>query len=194
MMRFSAHDVIDREKKIVEKEKQNKNLLGIMKNVLLKRNPNYHFTFHVPSYLYIRANQFCRNINRRIDGTFIISDLVRVLYEDFLEYAIETNNIDAIFKKLQVRDLSPAVISTGENSDYIFEEVRGYEQVIVELDHESSLQGEFILRDMIEIYKDHNYTLENILEIIFVDFIDDFRKGLIKNPMDKIINLLENNL
>ena len=43
---------------------------------------------------------------------------------------------------------------------------------------------------MLDIYPEHQFTLENILEITYSNFIDDYRKGLIKNPIEKIMQYI----
>ncbi|MEQ6377115.1 hypothetical protein RZN25_09810 [Bacillaceae bacterium S4-13-56] len=72
----------------------------------------------------------------------------------------------------------------------LFEELRGYEEIRTRIEHKDALRGEFLLRDMLGIYQDHSITLENILEIVYCDFIDDYRKGLIKRPIQKVIQYL----
>ena len=54
-----------------------------------------------------------------------------------------------------------------------------------------ALRGEVLLADMEEVQPGHGYTLERVFELLYIDFIDKFRKGdnlpLIKN----ILALLE---
>lgn len=192
-MKFSQVDVIGHEHFILVARKQTKGLslwTKLMNSYHNPRNPTHTFTFYVPHYLYIRSVSFCEDIEAEINETFTTSHLARILYIDFLSYFIKKNDMHDIYSKLVVRDRTPAPIRPFESEKsfkgIIFEEVRGYEMIKMRLEHKLALKGEFLLRDMVEIYKDHSFSLENILEIVYCDFIEDYRKGLIKNPIDKI--------
>lgn len=196
-MKFSQLDVIGLERGILSnrKEVEGARMWGRFLNAILyPRNPKHTFTFYTPSYLYIRSLSFCEDVESEIDDNFDAAQLAKILYIDFLEYVKRSNNIHDIYRRLLARDLSPTIIkpyySDNSYSGVLFEEMRGFEKVSVQLPHKLALKGEFLLRDMLEIYPDHTFTLENILEIVYCDFVDDYRKGLIKNPIDKIIYYL----
>lgn len=186
-MKFSQIDVIGKEQQLIISRQKNKKVLVRIVNHVLNRNPIYTFYFGVPTYTFMRAKAFCEDVEQQIDGQFSPSDLAKVLFKDFLEYHRSTNNVDAIFKKLQARDISPTIIMRKHESELLFEEHRGFEIMTTRLNHRDALRGEYLLRDMLDIYKDHSFTLENILEIIFRDFIDDYRRGFIKDPYNKVI-------
>jgi hypothetical protein len=193
-MRLSALDVIGQERKILanRREMESAGLWSkLINGVLQPRNPKHTFTFYTPQYLFIRSVSFCEDVAAEIEGRFDPGDLARVLYMDFLEYVKKHNDPHLLYKQLNARDLSPATIkpySTDEVYKGVnFEEMRGFEPVQTRLDHRQALKGEFLLRDMLEIYQDHHFTLESILEIVYCNFVDDYRKGIIKKPIDKIV-------
>ncbi|HHW36846.1 MAG TPA: hypothetical protein GXX18_06335 [Bacillales bacterium] len=194
-MKFSQLDVIGQEYKIIKERKELKNG-GLFRKVLYfilnRRNPKHIFNFYVPEYLYMRAISFCHDIEREINDSFTIGELTDILYFDFLEYVRKANDINTVHKRLAARDLAPAKVFQTEDvhNGVVFEEIRGFEMIETCIDHKDALKGEFLLRDMLEIYTDHTFTLENILEIVFCDFIDDYRRGLIKNPLPKILHYL----
>lgn len=158
------------------------------------KNPQYRFIFYVPHYIYIRAGSFCDDVADEIDGRFTHLELAQVLFTDFLEYMKRKNDLHDLHKRLQTRDLSPTSIKHYQTDEahagVVFEEFRGFEEIKTRLRHKDALRGECILRDMLEIYPDHQFTLENVLEIVFCDFVDDYRKGVIKNPIKKITQYL----
>lgn len=196
-MKFSNKDCINQERLILanRKEYAGANVFSKMFNsILYPRNPKHYFSFYVPQYMYIRAVSFCEDIEVEIEKSFTIGNLAEILYIDFLEYVRKTNDLHNVHNRLQTRDLSPTNIkhySTDEiHKGVIFEEFRGFEQITARLEHRDALKGEFLLRDMMEIYKDHTFSLENVLEICFCDFIDDYRRSVIKNPIGKITQYL----
>lgn len=196
-MRFSQLDIMGQEQLIVKERKELKNENIFQKALYLllnRRYPKHTFIFYVPEYLYLRAISFCQDIEREINDSCTIGELAGILYFDFLEYVRKTNDIDTIYKRLAARDLAPIKVFQTDDvyNGVVFEEIRGYEMVETRIEHKDALKGEFLLRDMLEIYTDHTFQLENILEIVFCDFIDDYRRGLIKNPLAKILHYLDN--
>jgi hypothetical protein len=196
-LQFSRVDVIGQERRILASRKDGKNrgvVNRIIDVILFPKNPKHTFTFHIPHYLFIRSVSFCYDVAEEIEDRFEPNDLARILYEDFFEYVKKTNNIHDIYKRLNARDLSPTTISAYQTDEayrgVISEEMRGFEEVQTRLEHKVAIKGEFLLRDMLEIYQDHQFKLENILEIIYCDFVEDYRKGLIKNPINKIVQYL----
>lgn len=196
-MQFSQVNVIKEEEWILanRREVANKKFVSRLVNfILYPRNPKHTFNFYVPRYLFLRGVSFAEDIAYEIGDKFDIGDLVAVLYKDFLEYVRKTNNLHNVYTRLTARDLSPTSIKPYQSeeaySGVIFEELRGFEEVKTRIEHKDALRGEFLLRDMLDIYQDHTFTLENILEIVYCDFVDDYRKGLIKRPIQKIVQYL----
>lgn len=196
-MKFSNVDVIGNEEYLLEsrKERETKGVFGrIFNAIIYPKNPKYTFCFYMPKYIYLRSVSFCDEVEEEVGGEFNVSDLARVLYDDFLEYVKnfknDINEIHNIYSRLKARSLNPTRIipfSTDEVYEgVIFKEHRGFELIKVKIEHKDALRGELLLRDMLEIYPEHGFILENVLEIIYYDFIEDFRKFLIKNPVQKI--------
>ncbi|MFT8320099.1 MAG: hypothetical protein ABF649_04270 [Bacillus sp. (in: firmicutes)] len=192
-MIFSALDVIGKEKVIIENRKGLKEAgmwERLTNSFFSPRNPKHTFTFYVPEYLFLRSVSFCEDVSDEIDGKFETNKLAKILYEDFLQHFRKKNDLHEIYKKLTIRDLSPSIIKPYQTEvayeGGLFEELRGFQEVRVTLSHQQALKGEFIL-SALDIYPEHSFTLENILEITYSNFIDDYRKSLIKNPIEKIV-------
>jgi hypothetical protein len=185
-VQFSQVNVIEKEQQLIVSKTKNRKVFERFVDFVLYRNPTYTFYFGVPTYTFMRAKAFCEDVEGRIESEFTISDLAALLFKDFLAFLKSTNNMEAIMKRLQSRNLSPVILKRNEHLELIFEEYRGFELITAKLSHKEALRGEFVLRDMLDLYKDHSFTLENVLEIIFMDFIDDYRRGFIKDPFSRI--------
>lgn len=197
MMKFSQLDVIGQERSILKERKEaaGSGLFNrAMTAILYPKNPKRTFNFHAPHYLYMRSVAFCEDVAEDIEDKFTTNDLARVLYTDFLHYMKKSNDLHDLHKRLTTRDLSPAIVKPYQTDEayngVIFEEMRGFEEVVTTIAHKDALRGEYLLRDMLDIYPDHTFTLEQVLEIVYCDFVDDYRKGIIKNPIAKITNYL----
>lgn len=194
-MKFSQVDVIGHERRIIATRKEITGFWGNIFNMVLDpKNPNRLFNFYIPNYLFMRSVAFCDDMSDEINAAFKPNDLAEVLYSDFLEYAKKTNDLHDLHRRLLTRDLAPAIIKPYQTdkayNGVIFEEARGFEIISAKIPHKDALRGEYLLRDMLEIYQEHTFTLENVLTIIYCDFVDDYRKGIIKNPIAKIKNYL----
>lgn len=197
-MQFSQVDVISRENEIRRNRKEyetKKWYQRALNNLWEPRNPRHKFSFAIKNHLYLSASIFCEDVAQELErGAFSVPDLVEALYKDFLTFYRRTNDIHGTYKRLKARDLTPATVTPYRNEEpgdgNIFEEeARGLELLEVRLDHKDALRGELILRAMTEVYE-HTYTLENVLEIVACDFIDDYRRGYITNPIDKVLHYL----
>jgi hypothetical protein len=193
-MKFSQIDCISKERVFLaeNKEVEAMKFFGRLFNrIIYPKNPKYTFSFYVPKFLYMRSISFCEDVAAEIEERFTIDDLARVLYTDFLEYVKKTNDIHDIYKRLNARSRAKTTIKPYSVEDttpgIMFEEMRGFEIIETKIKHKMALKGEYLLHDMLEIYQEHTFTLEDILEIVYCDFIDDYRKGLIKKPIEKII-------
>lgn len=196
-MRFSSVDAIAIERQIINNRKEYegaKIFSRIINHMFNPRNPKHTFSFFVPSYIYMRAISFCEEVEEEIGESFTIGHLANVLYIDFLEYVRKSNNIHDIYSRLKARGIMATVIKPYQTekvyAGVLYEESRGYDEVKTRIDHRDALRGEYLLKDMLEIYQDHGFILEHILEVVFCDFIDDYRKSLIKNPIDKVIQYI----
>jgi hypothetical protein len=196
-MKFSKADVIGRERKItfIHEGDKEKNLFSYLFDwFLFPKNPVHTFTFQVPSYLHERSVTFCYDISEEIGEDFTPSRLANALFLDFLEFVKKSNDMHEIYNRLNARSLSPTTIQPYETEaaypGVVFEEIRGYKKVQTTIKHIFALKGEQHLYDMLAVYPNHTFTLEHVLEFIFCDFIDDYRKKEIKNPIKKILQYL----
>ena len=53
------------------------------------------------------------------------------------------------------------------------------------------LRGEILLADMEEVWPDHGFTMERIFELLYIDFIDQYRKGKSASVVERVLKLLD---
>ena len=191
---FSAVNATEKENLIRSHHKSKRFLGKLWDEFLYPSNPTYSLSFFTNQYLYLRAESFCEDMSDEMGEEFTLSDLVQSLYIDFLSYARQKAKLTDILKRFQARELTQFILTPYQTPDatkgVLFEEIRGFQKVIVKLPHKMVLRGEFILRDLLE-YQEHSYTVENILEIVFHTFMDEYRRGYIENPIQKISQYAE---
>lgn len=191
-MKFSNVDVIGKQLIMNHNKKHEKK--GFWTKLIKSKEPEYTFSFYTPKDIYNRSLSLCHDVEMELaEGEeFTISDLARALYTDFINFVRDSNDFHDTYKRLKTRDFSPTIISPYSTEEVydgvIFEEVRGFEIVETKICHRDALRGEYHLKDMLLSYPEHGYILEHVLEIVFYNFVDNYRKCLIKNPIDKILH------
>lgn len=150
-------------------------------------------TIKVPKNLYLRAEVFCEDIQDLSEMTFIQNDLMNLLYDEFLTYAKNNPDPRALFNLIVSLDQqSGKEASMEKQNEFVFKLVHKevHQEMIplnLRLRRKYALRGEVLLADMDEVQPQHGYTLERVFELIYIDFIDKFRKG---NNNDSIKNIL----
>jgi hypothetical protein len=154
-------------------------------------------TIEVPKNLYFRAEILCDDIEELSGMAFIQNDLMNLLYNDFLIYAKKNPDPRAIFNLLS--SLEPSgkdtqLLQQGENVYKMVTQESKQEMIALHLRmrRKVALRGEVLLADMEEVQPQHGYTLERIFELLYIDFIDKFRKGNSADAINNIIKLLDN--
>lgn len=108
-----------------------------------------------------------------------------MLVNDFIRNVRRISDPNHIYHKLLLRDRRPVKVNskrmkpnTGEMS-------------IVEIEfrikRSLALRLEVLLADIAELYPDSKFSIENVLEIIYCDFIEAYKNGNLKNVVEKII-------
>jgi hypothetical protein len=202
MRPFSAHDILGKE---IRKREQPSNAFNtLLENFLDGDNAKKIYSFNIEKEVYTRAVNFCSDVELEEEVNFTIVDFTLALYKDFLSYIRNTNNIHRIYKNLMARDLAPAVINRYndeatdvDSSDYQnylyrqYDKTKKYKRVDIKLKKKDARRGECVLWDLEKIYPNHHFILEDILGILVTDFMDEYSKGAIKDPVDLIMSYID---
>lgn len=148
-------------------------------------------TLRLPSSSIIRAKVLCEDVNiiGNLEKAFTISDLISLLYDQFLLEVRNGDGLDQLYNRVMVRTTSLPIVRTATG---IYQEVNkkriGF--VPIKLDRNEALRGEVLLDDMAELYPDHGLRLEQLLELITYDFINEIPKKtnrlIVKQVLQKI--------
>ncbi|MBH0167249.1 hypothetical protein IHV12_20200 [Fictibacillus sp. 7GRE50] len=161
-------------------------MLGINNNVFL--------TISMPSVIVIRSRTLCYDITKDIKVKFTQTHLLSALYEDFLLYLRKSNNnLHEIYNWLVVRDTSSVKINDYSLNNEVDRNGESVDRchIKIGIDREDALRGENFLLDLEDFYPGHHFTLELILEIIFTDFINEYKQGNVKCIAQKLIKYTE---
>lgn len=154
-------------------------------------------TIEVPLNLYLRAEVFCEDIQDLSEMPFSQTDLINLLYNDFLTYAKKNPDPLALFRLLTSLDQQAGKdVRLEKQGKSVFKLIQKDVQqerktLQLRMRRKFALRGEVLLSDLEEVQPNHGYTLERIFELFYIDFIDKFRKGDNAAAIQNILALLE---
>jgi hypothetical protein len=137
-----------------------------------------------------RAEVFIGDINAKTNGAFAaltLEHLVHILYSDFLQHIRE--NLNEVKTNADTVTLKDAVNSLIEKRKIFFprqkrSDVGNYSVVRkrwvlleIQLRRETAQRGEVFLYDAGTVFPEFEMSLEELLSILFVDFISQLRRG-----------------
>lgn len=155
------------------------------------------FTIEIPLNLFLRAEVFCEDIQDLAEMPFVQNDLINLLYNDFLTYAKKNPDPHALFRLLTSLDQQAGKDARLEKQGgsvfkLIHKDVHQEMKILqLRMRRKFALRGEVLLADMEEFQPGHGYTLERVFELLYIDFIDKFRKGDNSAAIKNILALLE---
>jgi hypothetical protein len=163
----------------------------------LNKTSSVLFTIEIPLNLFLRAEVFCEDIQDLAEMPFVQNDLINLLYNDFLTYAKKNPDPHALFRLLTSLDQQAGKDARLEKQGgsvfkLIHKDVHQEMKILqLRMRRKFALRGEVLLADMEEFQPGHGYTLERVFELLYIDFIDKFRKGDNSAAIKNILALLE---
>jgi hypothetical protein len=156
-------------------------------------------TINVPLNLYLRAEVFCEDIHDLSEMPFVQNDLMNLLYNDFLLFAKKNPDPLALFRLLTSLDQSGKDSRLEKQGETVFtlihkDKNQNMKTLNLRMRRKFALRGEVMLADMEEVQPKHGYTLEKVFELLYIDFIDKFRKGNNADAIKKILHLLDDEI
>lgn len=172
---------------------------GIIGKFLYKMNKNTPviFSFQVPKNLYLRAEILCEDIEELSEMPFTQSTLIHLLYNDFLFHCKRNPDPRSHFNLLcNLEKTSGKQTHLQKENDHTFKLVyqethQEMKKIQIQIKRKIALRGEVLLADMEEVQPQHGFTLERIFELLYVDFIDTFRKGDSTETLNKLLKLIQ---
>ncbi|MED4068603.1 hypothetical protein [Priestia megaterium] len=155
-------------------------------------------TLLVPMEVFVRAQVFCEDVEELSGMQFSQADLIDILYMDFLTHVKSKPDHQTIFNSIiqlertSGKDLG--IVRSKQGSIYeVIHEYRdkNMEELKVKFRRKLILRGEILLADLESVFPDHGFMLENVLELLYCDFINNWRKGNNTKAMKDILKVLE---
>ncbi|WP_066415233.1 hypothetical protein [Sutcliffiella cohnii] len=156
---------------------QDKKITDKIISFLINTSKYVYVKLDIPADLYVRANVLCDDIETLSEEEFDQNRLLSILYDDFLRENRMKEALFQLYQRLTVHDRrAPSIKGLYEIHNQRIENDEYYE-LTVRIKRKEALRGEVLLSDLSNVYPKHPYTLEMVLETIYIDFLNDIKKG-----------------
>lgn len=153
------------------------------------------FNLRIPSHILYRTKLICQYIEDEIEEDFKLENFLMLLYLNFIKNSIRNYNPENIYKLLSKNyyDSKTIVLCNGDEIIKVDRKQTELSMLEITISKSDYDKGVLILEELYELYK-KRYSIANILECLWMDFISSYQKGENKRAYHSIMKLLKNTL
>lgn len=171
-----------------------------MKNIITDTVSNFISSYSkmeslelvVPKTIYLRTLLICEHIQDKTEQAFDIITLLTILYQEFIDNYIEEYNPNVIRQEINRSYRHDEKLLIHSNDRIYAYDKSTCRRIVFSfyLDKKSVEKGELLLDELEEIYGEAP-TIEKMIATLWINFIEDYKTGENKKPLQKIITLYE---
>lgn len=149
---------------------------------------------NIPNNILYRTQLICSSISNKNNIDFNLNSFITILFDSFIDKCIKQYNPDTILKMLifnknfnsnnnliiKYNDISYN-INNNHNNNYIMN---------IELSDDINSESILILDEIYDLYG-YKFTVSNLIESIWISYIEDYKKGINKRmyyKLNKLVN------
>lgn len=151
------------------------------------------YTFYVPVSEYLRGELFCDDVTEAANEKFTHIDLLTLLLDDFLFQAKKRSNPVDLYHELTIRSQNAIKINSyQEDESEILVPTNGPKKKMIKclIHRKQALRLEVMLSDIAELNMEHTFEVNDVLRMLYSDFILQYKNGNLSNVVDNIIQRL----
>ncbi|MCS0824766.1 hypothetical protein NX029_12360 [Cytobacillus firmus] len=156
----------------------------------LYKSQELEYSFSVPASEYLRGELFCNDVSEAMECKFTQRDLISLLLDDFLYQAKQRNNPYDLYHELDIRSEHSFKVNSyeGGNKTYNRNTSKGKERIFeCTIRRKEALRLEVMLSDIAELGENKSFTVNQVLRILYSDFIQKYRTGNLTNVIENIV-------
>lgn len=160
----------------------------------LSNSVDLKYTFTIPAADYLRGELFCSDVSEAMEEEFTQKHLIGILLDDLLFQAKKRSNPYELYNALNAMDRQFIQISSyseNNNMDTLKTNVKKPIKMECKIKRKQALRLEVMLSDIEELEPARVFTVEDVLQIIYCDFIYRYKNGSLKNVLESIIQRLK---
>lgn len=162
--------------------------VGLFEKFISKMSKNMpaNLEIKLPHRLFLKGELIAETISEEIEESFSQSDLVGLLTKEILNYYSLNNNPIKLYRTF--KEISSSFIVTR------YTQMSKEEQIPVKitLSKKDIFKLEMILADIEEIEGEINFTVEDLLELQYMNFMSDLLQGNNEDAIKRIIHKFNN--
>lgn len=149
------------------------------------------FNIAVPNDLYLRAETLCDDVTtlREENKTYTQSRLIDHTFNDFIEQVRRhDSNVGSIYTRLILRNQQIPLV----NGTPLFP-AKSRTTIPTKIPRDNVYRAEVLLKDLSVFAPKHSFKVENLIEIVYLDFLLEYQNGRRSNVIKEILNELDGN-
>lgn len=146
----------------------------------------------IPSDIFYRTELMCECVSDELEIDFQIQHFIYALYENFIHDAITKYNPKKILQALKDFPYYGETLNIVINGEKTIFEKNQHKIVNITITMKKCdiKKGELILSEIEELYG-YNASFEKLMSAIWIDYIEDYKKGNNKKAYTSIVKLLK---
>ncbi|MEB6550152.1 hypothetical protein MXL46_13740 [Heyndrickxia sporothermodurans] len=141
------------------------------------------YTIHIPVSAYLRGEYLCEEISESIQDSFSQRDLISILIDDFL-YAIKD-------RKLTTYGAYTEIIEREQNAMRLYNiQIEHNTEIVCSIKRKIALKLEIMLNDIYELGAQNIYSTNNLIQILYCNFIQRYKEGELATFLRDLIKRL----
>ncbi len=157
--------------------------------------PSMDLTYRitVPASDYLRGELFCDDVSEVINKPFTQKNLLSILIDDFLTREKQRRNSYDLFRELSSGIQQPIEIYhyRGEHETlHRKKDSQRNKEIDCTIKRKEALRLEVILSDLADLHPEITFTVNDVLQILYRNFIQQYKNGTLRNVVETIVKRL----
>jgi hypothetical protein len=152
------------------------------------------YTITVPVSEFLRGELFCEDISEVIDKSFTQTNLISILFDDFLYQAKHRKNLYDLYRELhsgtQQQPIEIFHYRGGHEKLHINQEAQRKKDIDCTIKRKKALRLEVILSDLANLEPEITFSVNDVLQFIYSNFIQKYKNGTLTNELENIVKRL----
>lgn len=148
----------------------------------------------LPRNIFLRTKTICNYIESQLDETFGVEDFIFTLYEDFINRSVRQYNpkklYDLVTQSYDNHD-TITLIFGDETYEYPRTNIQ-YTEIVFSMGKEEVNNGTLLLSEIYDLYG-VSVNFDKMMTNIWVNFIEEYKRGDCNKALRQIIKMLKKN-
>jgi hypothetical protein len=150
------------------------------------------YTITVPVSDYLRGELFCDDVSELIEKPFTQKNLISILLDDFLYQVKRKSNPYDLFRELNsgIHQTIEVYNYRGEHEILHNKETQRKKRIDCTIKRKEALRLEVMLSDIADLEPEKTFSVNDVLEILYSNFIQKYKNGTLTNVLENIVKRL----